>query len=160
MEIRHKTTGAVLYKDESPTIRETLENAARDFRRIVEKSVKPGLDGNRQTVWTIDRDLLRTAPDLSGADLRGADLSGIGLVGREMGFVNPWTDDRSSREFLFSLKGADLSGANIEGAEFLSVDLSNAMMPKTGERKAESDGDDRTPSNSEMEEDEVQTPGM
>ena len=128
MEIRHKETGAILFKDESPTIKETLENAGKAFRTIVGKSVHGGQDENRQTIWEIDQDLLRTAPDLRGANLKGADLSEMDLRGIEVGFVNPDTDSRATRSFYFSLEGADLSQANLNGATLNWVDLSNATL--------------------------------
>lgn len=127
MEIRHKTTGEILFKDDSPTVKETLENAGRIFRETVKSAVQVGRDKNRQTVWNIDKDLLKTAPDLSGADLKGSDLSGMVLWGVEIGFVNPDTDDRSSREYDFPLAEADFSSCNLVGVEFYRVNTSGAV---------------------------------
>ena len=128
MEIRHKSTGEILYKDESPTILETLENAGKAFRTIVGKAVRGGQDENRQTIWNIDQDLLKTAPDLRGADLKGTDLSRMDLRGIEVGFVNPDTDSRATRSFYFSLEGADLSQSNLNGATLDWVDLSDSSL--------------------------------
>ena len=128
MEIRHKETGAILFKDESPTMRETLENAGKAFRAVIGKAVRGSQDENRQTIWKIDQDLMKTAPDLRGADLKGADLSGMDLGGIEVGFVNPDTDSRATRSFYFSLEGADLSQANLNGATLNWVDLSNSSL--------------------------------
>jgi uncharacterized protein YjbI with pentapeptide repeats len=128
MEIRHKETGAILFKDESPTIRETLENAAQKFRETVKASVQGGTDENRQTIWKINQDLLKTAPDLRGANLKGADLSGIELHGIECRFMNVHTDDLSTNTFEFPLAEADLSGANLAGANLSRVNFEGAVL--------------------------------
>ena len=88
MKIFDRHTGEAIYEDDSPTVKETVENAAKA--------------GVRLKFAYLERADLRGA-ELSGADLRCADLESANLRGVDL--------ERAD------LRGAWLRGAMLEGAK-------------------------------------------
>jgi pentapeptide repeat protein len=100
MEIRHKTTGAVLFQTDSDTL-EDAHLCGRDLR---------GAD--------------LSGIDLSGIDLSDADLRGADLRGADLTFANLISANLEGA----SLAGAVLKGANLRGANVLQADLNDADL--------------------------------
>ncbi len=94
MEIKHRTTGEILFSHECDTMRECVEAA-----------VKGGADLRGADLRGAD---LRGAY-LYGADLRGANLGGANLGGANLGGANLYGA---------SLGGANLGGASLGGATY------------------------------------------
>ena len=102
MEILHRITNAVLYEDDSKTIKECVEVA-----------VKSGANLGSANLGGAN---LRGA-DLRGANLSGADLSGADLSSADLGSANLGSANLSGAYLRGAyLRGADLSGANLSGA--------------------------------------------
>ena len=99
IEIRHRSTGAVLYAGDGESVLE-----------VVAATVQGGANLRGADLRWAD---LRGA-DLYGANLRGADLYGADLYGANL----RWAD----------LRGADLRGANLRGADLYGADLRGADL--------------------------------
>ena len=99
MQIKHRTTGAVLYEAEVESLRELVERAAASGADLADAN----LDG----------------ADLGGANLSGADLGGACLDGANLARTNLSGAD---------LSRVDLSGANLDGANLARTNLSGADL--------------------------------
>ena len=111
MEIRHKTSRAVL-----------LEVPGESLRRA-------NLCGKGLQLADFEGADLRGA-DLEGADLRGADLTGADLRGADLTGADlreadlQWADLERA-----NLRGADLRGTNLQGACLIRANLRGAELP-------------------------------
>ncbi len=103
-EIKHKTTGAILFKVEAKTTRIAVELAVKSKANL-------------------------SKADLSGANLSGANLSGANLSGANLSGANLSGVDLSGVDlFWANLSKADLSGANLSGVDLFWADLSGANL--------------------------------
>jgi uncharacterized protein YjbI with pentapeptide repeats len=102
-EIKHKTTGTVLYTANLTNADGAANNVVLGL--AVAAAITNGSD-------------LRGA-NLSGADLNGANLSGANLSGADLSGANLSGAD---------LNGANLSGANLSGADLVEANLSEASL--------------------------------
>lgn len=113
MEIKCKR-GKVLFKNDSPSIKETIEDAIRKGTNLIGANLKwanlskANLSKANLTYAYIKNADLSWA-DLSWADLRGADLRGADLSGANLKGAN--------------LRGADLNEANLKGANISVANL-------------------------------------
>lgn len=126
MEIKNKY-GTVLFKNDSPSIKETIEEAVRKRIRL---SVADLGGANLNGAYLNDANL--RCADLSSADLRGADLIGADLI--DANFKG--ADLRGAHLRGANLKGAYLNGANlndadIKGANLIDADLIDADLTCT-----------------------------
>jgi hypothetical protein len=104
IEIKHRYSGAVLFKSEETTIKDAVIDARNN-----------GADLSRADLSRAD---LRGAY-LFGANLRGADLGGADLGGADLGGAD------LSRAYL---GGADLGGADLGGADLSRAHLGGADL--------------------------------
>ena len=113
-EIRHLSTGTVIYEDE-----------AGSFSALVQAAVhaRANLSGADLSGANLSRADLSGA-NLSGADLSGANLSGANLYGADLSGANLSGANLSGA----NLSGANLSGANLSGANLSDADLSGANL--------------------------------
>jgi len=109
MKILHRHTNAVIYEDDAPTMKETVEAA-----------VKAGSD-------------LRGS-DLHGSDLHGSDLHGSNLRGSNLCFADLHgsnlrsSDLRSSDLHGSDLHGSNLYGSNLRGSNLCFADLHGSNL--------------------------------
>ena len=113
MKILHRDTGAVLFEDAAPTMRETVEAAIKGGANLVGANL-------------VGANLGRA--NLDGAYLDGANLVGANLDGAYLGRAN--------------LVGANLDGANLGGANLGRANLDGANLGSLfiAARAARSDG--------------------
>ena len=84
MQIKSRYTGAVIFEDDKPTLRETVLNA------VAQKAYLAGADlagANLAGADLADADLARA--DLADADLAGADLADADLAGANLATTTP-----------------------------------------------------------------------
>jgi uncharacterized protein YjbI with pentapeptide repeats len=84
--------------------------------------LKKGVDAFN--AWRDKVFIVRTFPDLSGANLSGAPLSGAFLTRANLSGA----DLRGAKLFQSQLFGADLRGADLSGADLAEANLSNATL--------------------------------
>lgn len=112
IQIKHKTTGAVLYECNAPDLRAALEQAVREKASLAGAS----LDG----------------ASLVGARLDGASLDGARLDGARLD--GAWLDGAS-------LDGASLDGASLDGARLDGAWLNGARLDGAKLKDATISGD-------------------
>ncbi len=122
IDIKHRTTGAVLFHSETATT----------TKEAVTEAVKARADLRGAD---LDGASLRDA-SLRGADLRGADLDGANLRGADLDGAD--LDDASLRDA--SLRGANLRGADLDGANLRGANLDGANLDGASLRGADLDG--------------------
>ena len=108
MKILHRDTGAVLFEDDAPTMRETVEAAVKGGANLGRANLgRANLDGANLVGAYLDGAYLGRA-NLDGANLGRANLDGAYLDGAYLG-----------RAYLgrANLVGANLAGANLAGAD-------------------------------------------
>jgi len=106
-----------IYKDESTTIKECVENAVKRNISLSEANLSKA-------------DL--SEADLSEADLSGADLSEAKLFRADLFRADLFRADLSGADLSeANLRGADLSRANLRGADLSRADFSGANLNST-----------------------------
>ncbi len=112
-EIKHRFTGAVLFKLETESLKLCVEAAVKAGANLSGADLSRAyLSGANLSRANLSRAYLSGA-DLSGADLSGANLSGANLSGADLSRANL---SRANLSGAY-LSGADLSGANLSGAD-------------------------------------------
>jgi len=118
-EIKHKTTGKILFESDKDTL-----------RLCVEAVVESGADlcgANLCGANLCGADLC--GANLCGANLCGANLSGANLSGADLSRANLSRADLSGADLSrANLSRADLSGANLSGANLSRANLSGADL--------------------------------
>ena len=99
MKILNSYTNKVIFENDTPTIKETVEAAVKSDANLIDANLR--------------------GADLSGANLRGANLSGANLSGADLSEANLSGAN---------LSGANLSGANLIGAYLRDANLSGADL--------------------------------
>ncbi len=113
-EIRHLSTGAVIYEGE-----------AGSFSALVQAAVRARTDLSGANL--IGASLSHA--DLSGADLSGSSLSGANLSGAYLYGANmPGANLSGANLFRANLSVATLSRANLSGSNLFHADLSGAKL--------------------------------
>jgi hypothetical protein len=139
MQIKHRYTEAVLFEDDSATVRETLVAAVKVGANLSDANLSGAylrgayLSGaNLSGANLSDANLI--GANLSGAYLSGANLSGANLSGANLSDANLIGANLSgaylSDAYLSDayLRGANLSGANLSDANLIGANLSGANL--------------------------------
>ena len=114
IEIRHRSTGAVLYAGDGESVRE-----------VVAAAVQGGADLRWADLYGAD---LRGA-DLRGANLYGADLRGANLYGADLRWADLYGADLGGANlYAVNLRWADLYGADLRRADLYGADLRRADL--------------------------------
>src|SRR3990167_6799792 len=116
LELKHKTTNAVLFTLDAKTIKDALENAVKGGAYLGGANLR---DANL-------RGANLGGANLDGANLRGANLDGANLRGADLGDAN--------------LEGANLDGANLRGANLGDANLRDANLDGANLRGANLEG--------------------
>ena len=129
MKILHRFTGAVLWEDDSPTMRETLEAAVRARASLNGASLnRASLNGASLIGASLDGASLDGA-SLIGASLNDASLNDASLIGASLigASLNRASLNRASLNRA-SLDGASLNGASLNGASLDGASLNRASL--------------------------------
>jgi len=112
----HNNGGEVIYEDESPTIKETVEAAVDQKVSLRYANL---YDAN-----------LRSA-NLRNADLRNANLRNVNLYKAELTNVDLSGSDLTKAKLCFAkLRGAILTKADLNYSDFYNAGLAGAILPE------------------------------
>jgi len=123
-EIKHRSSGAVLYAGEADELRQLVVQAVSSDANLVGANLVGAYLGGANLVVANLRGANLRGADLSGANLHGANLSGANLSGANLHGANL----HGANLFSANLGGADLRGANLRGADLSVADLRDADL--------------------------------
>jgi uncharacterized protein YjbI with pentapeptide repeats len=129
IEIKHRTTGAVLWSGEATSVRGALKAAVAADANLAGAYLAGAYLAGADLAGANLAGADLAGADLAGADLAGADLAGAYLAGADLaGAYLAGADLAGAYLAGADLAGADLAGAYLAGADLAGADLARANL--------------------------------